>query len=122
MYIIIVLQEDITNFRPKLAAILWDSRFNTRKGFEDSEETEEAMGTPSDVEVIDPSDVELIQSLSGVTKDIHTDAYLCTGICISVYWNIICEQTRIIACSFNVHQVGRRCGIFAVSSFPYNTI
>ena len=80
MYIIIVLQEDITNFRPKLAAILWDSRFNTRKGFEDSEEREEAMGTPSDVEVIDPSDVELIQSLPGVTEDIRSDGYLCTGI------------------------------------------
>ena len=72
MYIIIVLQEDITNFRPKLAAILWDSRFNTRKGFEDSEETEEAMGTPSDA--------ELIQSLPGVTEDIRSDGYLCTRI------------------------------------------
>ena len=86
MYIIIVLQEDITNFRPKLAAILWDSRFNTRKVFEDSEEIEETMGTPSDVEVIDPcevidpSDVELIQSLPGVTEDIRSDGYLCTGI------------------------------------------
>ena len=27
-----------------------------------------------------PSDVELIQSLPGVTEDIRSDAYLCTGI------------------------------------------
>jgi hypothetical protein len=47
------LQDDITNFRFKLAAILWDSTLNTRRGYQQPEQTYEVLESPSDVEIID---------------------------------------------------------------------
>ncbi|RLN08687.1 hypothetical protein C2845_PM11G14320 [Panicum miliaceum] len=45
--------DDMTNFRFKLPAILWDSRLNTKKGCQQPEETNEVTESPSDVEIID---------------------------------------------------------------------
>ncbi|XP_039804219.1 uncharacterized protein LOC120668464 isoform X1 [Panicum virgatum] len=51
-----VTQNDITNFRFKLPAILWDSRLNTKKGYQQPEQTSEVIDSPSDVEIIDAPD------------------------------------------------------------------
>ena len=50
------LQDDITNFRFKLPAILWDSRLNTKKGYQQPEQRNEVIDNPSDVEIIDAPD------------------------------------------------------------------
>lgn len=52
----IVTQDDITNFRFKLPAILWDSRLNTKKGYQQPEQRNEVIDSPSDVEIIDAPD------------------------------------------------------------------
>ena len=52
----LLLQNDITNFRFKLPAILWDSRLNTKKGYQQPEQTSEVIDSPSDVEIIDAPD------------------------------------------------------------------
>ena len=52
----LLLQNDITNFRFKLPAILWDSRLNTKKGYQQPEQTTEVIDSPSDVEIIDAPD------------------------------------------------------------------
>ena len=52
----LLLQNDITNFRFKLPAILWDSRLNTKKGYQQPEQTSEVIDRPSDVEIIDAPD------------------------------------------------------------------
>ena len=52
----LLLQNDITNFRFKLPAILWDSRLNTKKGYQQPEQRNEVIDSPSDVEIIDAPD------------------------------------------------------------------
>ena len=52
----LLLQDDITNFRFKLPAILWDSRLNTKEGYQQPEQTIEVIDSPSDVEIIDAPD------------------------------------------------------------------
>ena len=52
----LLLQNDITNFRFKLPAILWDSRLNTKEGYQQPEQTIEVIDSPSDVEIIDAPD------------------------------------------------------------------
>ena len=52
----LLLHNDITNFRFKLPAILWDSRLNTKEGYQQPEQTIEVIDSPSDVEIIDAPD------------------------------------------------------------------
>ena len=52
----LLLQNDIKNFRFKLPAILWDSRLNTKEGYQQPEQTIEVIDSPSDVEIIDAPD------------------------------------------------------------------
>ena len=50
------MQDDITNFRFKLPAILWDSRLNTKKRIWTTWTNKKVIDSPSDVEIIDAPD------------------------------------------------------------------
>ncbi|KAL6845513.1 hypothetical protein ACP4OV_025008 [Aristida adscensionis] len=51
-----ITQDDIKNFRFKLPAILWASRLNKRKLYQEPEQRNEEKGSPSDVEITDAPD------------------------------------------------------------------
>ncbi|KAL6888444.1 hypothetical protein ACP4OV_009470 [Aristida adscensionis] len=70
-----ITQDDINNFRFKLPAILWASRLNTRKLYQEPEERNEEKGSPSDVEITDAPD--RVSKPSNTSQLVESDTSPC---------------------------------------------
>ncbi|KAL6659064.1 hypothetical protein ACP70R_003104 [Stipagrostis hirtigluma subsp. patula] len=70
-----ITKDDIKNFRFKLPAILWASRLNTRKGYEEWEQTNEEKDSSTDVEIVDVPDGASTPSTT--SQHVQSDKSLC---------------------------------------------
>lgn len=69
------MQDDIKNFRFKLPVILWDSRLNKIKEYQEPEQEKQDRDSPSDVEMIE-NPVEVAKQ-SDTTHQIESDISPC---------------------------------------------
>ncbi|KAL6645827.1 hypothetical protein ACP70R_017435 [Stipagrostis hirtigluma subsp. patula] len=108
-------RDDVKNFRFKLPAILWASRLNTRKGYEQQEQTTEEKDSPSDVEILDAPDG--VSNPSTTSQHVQSDTSLCI-ISHGISPTKICVPSRGVSPAKRLELLDALCGYIMLIDHP----
>ncbi|KAL6662321.1 hypothetical protein ACP70R_000180 [Stipagrostis hirtigluma subsp. patula] len=110
-----ITQDEVKNFRFKLPAILWASRLNTRKGYEQQEQTTEEKDSPSDVEILDAPDG--VSNPSTTSQHVQSDTSLCI-ISHGISPTKICVPSRGVSPAKRLELLDALCGYIMLIDHP----